>query len=171
MTPITPLEVGGEMFQRAKTPSFLHGVGISRPASQATDAAYTDFEDGDSDFEDDSLRGSSESVSLCTLRLHLSLTMSRLTVDGGVRPQFHRTMTSLHPNPKSTGHSKFSSSLYRGPLDPISSERLRSPLISLLTVPFNCHPSSLGTSRLELIPPALNKQWYNKCRSRNQIRH
>lgn len=46
MAPTSPLEMGGEMFTRAKTRSvFLES--ISRPLSQATDSFDTEFEDDD----------------------------------------------------------------------------------------------------------------------------
>lgn len=54
ITPITPLEAGGEMFQRAKTPSvFDVRASQARPLSQmseATEIFDTDFED-ESDYE------------------------------------------------------------------------------------------------------------------------
>lgn len=60
LTPRTPLEIGGEMFQRAKTASLLETRSSTvRPVSQVTD---TDFET-DSDFEEYSPKRSFESVS------------------------------------------------------------------------------------------------------------
>jgi hypothetical protein len=60
-TPITPLQMGGEMFQRAKTQSFFETR--SRPLSEVTDVNITDFED-ESDFDDDSIpKRSFDSVS------------------------------------------------------------------------------------------------------------
>ena len=54
-TPVTPLEAGGEMFQRAKTPSFFQSrTSTVRPHSEATDMYDTEFED-ESDFEGQSL--------------------------------------------------------------------------------------------------------------------
>lgn len=55
MTPITPLEPGVEMFQRAKTQSFFSSAltartSLERPLSHVS-VAYTDIEE---DFEDDS---------------------------------------------------------------------------------------------------------------------
>jgi len=65
MTPITPLEAGGEMFQRGKTPSMFEArTSTARPLSEATEFLDTDFEDG-SEFEgedDYSPKGSFESV-------------------------------------------------------------------------------------------------------------
>lgn len=67
ITPITPLEAGGEMFQRMKTASFLDGRTSSmRPVSQVSEATEifdTDFED-ESDYGGTSAKGSFESVSL-----------------------------------------------------------------------------------------------------------
>lgn len=62
MDPITPLEAGGEMFQRGKTQSFLDTrTSAGRPLSSATD---TDFEDDSSEFEEEySPKGSFETVS------------------------------------------------------------------------------------------------------------
>jgi len=52
MTPITPLEAGGEMFTRAKTPSLLlPRTSQARPISEATEIFDTDVEDG-SEFEE-----------------------------------------------------------------------------------------------------------------------
>jgi hypothetical protein len=56
MTPITPLEPGGEMFQRAKTQSFFSSAltarsSLERPISHIS-VAYTDIEDDDSEFEE-----------------------------------------------------------------------------------------------------------------------
>ena len=69
MDPITPLEAGGEMFQRAKTPSFLEPRSMSaRPPSEATEMFDTDFEDDSSAFEEEySPKGSFETVS-CKLQ-------------------------------------------------------------------------------------------------------
>lgn len=55
MTPITPLEPGVEMFQRAKTQSFFSSAltartSLERPLSHVS-LAYTDIEE---DIEDDS---------------------------------------------------------------------------------------------------------------------
>ncbi|KAK4546160.1 hypothetical protein LTR36_002297 [Oleoguttula mirabilis] len=51
MDPVTPLEAGGEMFQRTKTQSYLEArTSARRPLSGATD---TDFEDEGSDFEEE----------------------------------------------------------------------------------------------------------------------
>ena len=62
-TPVTPLEAGGEMFQRAKAQSFFQArTSIARPKSEATDMYDTEFED-ESDFEDASAKRSFESVS------------------------------------------------------------------------------------------------------------
>jgi hypothetical protein len=61
-SPRTPLERGGEVFQRSKTQSFFE-VRPSRPLSEATDIIDTDFED-ESDFDDDSVpKRSFDSVS------------------------------------------------------------------------------------------------------------
>lgn len=62
MTPITPLEAGGEMFQRGKTQSlFVARTPTARPLSEATEIFDTDFEDG-SEFEEEySPKGSFES--------------------------------------------------------------------------------------------------------------
>jgi hypothetical protein len=56
MTPITPLEPGMEMFQRAKTQSFFSSAltarsSLERPVSHVS-VAYTDIEDDDSEFEE-----------------------------------------------------------------------------------------------------------------------
>ncbi|KAH7073022.1 SAM and PH domain-containing protein [Paraphoma chrysanthemicola] len=56
MTPITPLESGVEMFQRAKTQSFFSSAlaprtSLERPVSHIS-VAYTDIEDEDSEFEE-----------------------------------------------------------------------------------------------------------------------
>lgn len=56
MTPITPLEPGVEMFQRAKTQSFLSTAltarsSLERPISHVS-IAYTDIEDDSSEFEE-----------------------------------------------------------------------------------------------------------------------
>ncbi|KAH7401818.1 SAM and PH domain-containing protein [Phaeosphaeria sp. MPI-PUGE-AT-0046c] len=56
MTPITPLEPGVEMFQRAKTQSFLSTAltarsSLERPVSHVS-VAYTDIEDDSSEFEE-----------------------------------------------------------------------------------------------------------------------
>ena len=70
-TPITPLEARGDMFQRAKTQSFIQARSSTvRPLSEATEIHDSDFEDHSS-FEDDySPKSSFESVSaiiLCDL--------------------------------------------------------------------------------------------------------
>jgi hypothetical protein len=64
MTPITPLEPGVEMFQRAKSQSFFFQPRTEgpRPISEATEFD-TDFEDDSSDFEEDSPKYSFDSVS------------------------------------------------------------------------------------------------------------
>jgi hypothetical protein len=56
MTPITPLEPGVEMFQRAKTQSFFPSSltarsSLERPVSHIS-VAYTDIEDDSSEFEE-----------------------------------------------------------------------------------------------------------------------
>jgi hypothetical protein len=56
MTPITPLEAGVEMFQRAKTQSFFSSAltarsSLDRPVSHVS-VAYTDIEDDSSEFEE-----------------------------------------------------------------------------------------------------------------------
>jgi hypothetical protein len=56
MSPITPLEPGVEMFQRAKTQSFFSSAltarsSLERPVSHIS-VAYTDIEDDDSEFEE-----------------------------------------------------------------------------------------------------------------------
>jgi hypothetical protein len=56
MTPITPLEPGVEMFQRAKTQSFFSSAlttrsSLERPISHIS-VAYTDIEDDESEFEE-----------------------------------------------------------------------------------------------------------------------
>lgn len=76
MTPITPLEAGGEMFSRAKTQSiFLPRTSMARPLSEATEIFDTDA--SESEFEDEELnhirqppspKGSFDSVSTGTFR-------------------------------------------------------------------------------------------------------
>ena len=70
LSPITPLEAGVEMFQRAKTQSFLapRTSYTDRPVSEATEFLDTDIDDGshsadESEFEEDSPRDSFNSVS------------------------------------------------------------------------------------------------------------
>ena len=72
MTPISPVEAGGEMFQRQKTQSFLQArTSTARPLSEATDVFDTEFED--SDLEDESVpKASFESVSNTGLSQHHS---------------------------------------------------------------------------------------------------
>lgn len=62
--PATPLEGGGEMFERSsKTQSFLAPLSVARPLSQATEMFDTDFED-ESEFEEEySAKSSFEIVS------------------------------------------------------------------------------------------------------------
>jgi hypothetical protein len=72
MTPITPLEPGVEMFQRAKTQSFFSSAltarsSLERPVSHIS-VAYTDIEDDDSEFEEYS--GSSVRCDMATPGLH-----------------------------------------------------------------------------------------------------
>ncbi|KAF2016006.1 hypothetical protein BU24DRAFT_391333 [Aaosphaeria arxii CBS 175.79] len=67
MTPITPLEAGAEhlgMFQRNSKPFFGHNslsirTSLERPISVVSDS-YTDIEDEDSEFEEESLRSSND---------------------------------------------------------------------------------------------------------------
>jgi hypothetical protein len=67
-SPMTPLEAGGEMFERAKTQSFLPArTSVARPLSEATEIFDTDFED-ESEFEEEDVeeyspKGSFETVS------------------------------------------------------------------------------------------------------------
>lgn len=66
MTPITPLEPGVEMFQRAKTQSFFSTAltarsSLERPVSHIS-VAYTDIEDDESEFEEYSGSSVSEDV-------------------------------------------------------------------------------------------------------------
>jgi hypothetical protein len=52
-TPTSPLEAGGEMFERSKTPFFQTRPSTVRPLSEATEAT----EMFDTDFEDESETG------------------------------------------------------------------------------------------------------------------
>lgn len=52
-TPTTPLEAGGEMFERSKTPFFQTRSSTARPLSEATETT----EMFDTDFEDESEAG------------------------------------------------------------------------------------------------------------------
>lgn len=63
MTSNAPLQTGGEMFARAKTPSLIPPRSQSaRPASAATEILETDFEDDESEFEEYSAKSSFDSV-------------------------------------------------------------------------------------------------------------
>ncbi|CAK1368293.1 unnamed protein product [Cercospora beticola] len=59
ITPVTPLQAGGDMFQRLKTPSMLEPRPVSQ-VSEATEIFDTDFED-ESDYGGTSAKGSFES--------------------------------------------------------------------------------------------------------------
>jgi hypothetical protein len=69
MTPITPLEPGVEMFQRAKTQSFFSTAltarsSLERPVSHIS-VAYTDIEDDESEFEEYSGSSVSQDTGPC----------------------------------------------------------------------------------------------------------
>lgn len=80
ITPITPLEAGGEMFQRARTPSMFDAkLQHQRPASlvsETTEILDTDIDD-ESEFEPISPKDSLESVSAVDVQSHSSMLILR----------------------------------------------------------------------------------------------
>jgi hypothetical protein len=107
MTPITPLEPGMEMFERAKAQHFFSAAvtarsSLERPLSHIS-VAYTDIEDDSSEFEE----FSGSSVSSHVLRLHsFALTTCRATT-GEAKQQYQHLRKSLPPV-KTSGHSLLS---------------------------------------------------------------
>ncbi|EAT88691.1 hypothetical protein SNOG_03486 [Parastagonospora nodorum SN15] len=88
MTPITPLEPGVEMFQRAKTQSFFSSAltarsSLERPVSHIS-VAYTDIEDDDSEFEEYSGSSSDNRRSQTTISTFEEVQ----TPADEIRPQF-----------------------------------------------------------------------------------
>ncbi|KAF2831962.1 SAM and PH domain-containing protein [Ophiobolus disseminans] len=88
MTPITPLEAGVEMFQRAKTQPFFSSAltarsSLERPVSHIS-VAYTDIEDDESEFEEYSGSSSDNRRSQTTISTFEEV---RTPADE-IRPQF-----------------------------------------------------------------------------------
>ncbi|KAL5121992.1 hypothetical protein ACEQ8H_000208 [Pleosporales sp. CAS-2024a] len=88
MTPITPLEPGVDMFQRAKTQSFFSSAltvrsSLERPVSHIS-LAYTDIEDDDSEFEEYSRSSSDNRRSQTTISTFEEIH----TPADDIRPQF-----------------------------------------------------------------------------------
>ncbi|KAH8731428.1 hypothetical protein GQ44DRAFT_642539 [Phaeosphaeriaceae sp. PMI808] len=88
MTPITPLEPGVEMFQRAKAQSFFSSAltarsSLERPMSHIS-LAFTDIEDDSSEFEEYSGSSSDNRRSQTTISTFEEIT----TPSDDIRPQF-----------------------------------------------------------------------------------